>query len=65
MMREMMVTSTTIHLKKTMMLLTLTSQLMRMMKSNPILRMMNHLERNPREEMVSKLKLTRYKIKAM
>jgi len=59
MMKEMMETSTTTPLKKMMTLLTLTSQLMRMKKSNPTLRMMSRLERSLREEMVFKLRLTR------
>ena len=62
--KEMMVTSTTTRPKKMMMLLTLTSPLMRMMKSNLILRTMNRHEKSLREEMVSKLKLIRYKTKA-
>ena len=59
MMKEMMAISTTIHLKKTMMLLTLTSRLMRMRKSNPTQKTMNQPEKSPREEMVFKQKLTR------
>merc|ERR1719500_2470171 len=59
MMKEMMETSTTTPLKKMMTLLTLTSQLMRMKKSNPTLRMMSRLERSLREGMVFKLRLTR------
>ena len=61
MMKEMMETSTTTPLKKMMTLLTLTSQLMRMKKSNPTLRMMSRLERSLREGMVFKLRLTRFK----
>ena len=61
MMKEMMETSIIIHPKKTMMLLTPTSQLMRTMKASPTLRMTSHLERSPREEMVFKLRPTRYK----
>ena len=60
MMKEMMETSTTTPLTKTMTLLTLTSQLMKTRKSNQTLRMTSHLERSPREQMVFKLRLTRY-----
>ena len=55
-----MATSTTILRKKTMMLLTPISQLMRMTKSNLTPRMTSHLERSRREEMVSKQRLTRF-----